>query len=295
MASPARARLAIALLFSTPLAACGGGGGTADDSGGVCGDGVLDTGEECDDGNTTAGDGCDGSCALEPGTAYRADTLVVRDPHMFALSGAIDVTDTVNNAITDGLTMDADTPPDGKLDLSIVLVFRPVNPSAGSTAADAVIGPACAPPAATTTCASDPAATIVHSTATNGDATCLTPTAGTTGGYSPPIMTPAGRCFVTDKEIVAITLGGVELMLEDAQIAATYGTGAPDSLSDGLLVGFISQAAADATILPADLPVVGGDPLSSLLKTSDQDTGPGGATGWWFYINFTAQKVPYAE
>jgi cysteine-rich repeat protein len=290
----APARVAFALLASSTVAAagCGGGGGGGDDTAGVCGDGAVDTGEECDDGNTSDGDGCDSSCAFEPPTAYRADTIALRDPHLFAF-GALDVTDTVNGAIADSVTMDADA--DGNLDLSLVLLFRPVSPAADSSRADAVIGAACAPPAATTMCAADPGSTTIESTATNGDSTCLSPVGGTTGSYTPPITEPAGRCFVTDQEIVAITIGGVALTLQEAQIAATYGTGAPDSLTSGLLSGFMSQAAADATILPEDLPFVGGEALSSLLDAGDRDTGPGGASGWWFYINFTATLVPYTE
>lgn len=281
------------------LAACGGGGGTqddvpADDTAGVCGDGTMDTGEECDDGNTTSGDGCDANCMNEPPTSTRLDTMELRDPHLFALGGSFDVTDNVNTAISDGITTDMTDPPDGKLDLSFVMLFRPWNPSAQSGRVDAVAGAACTAPESSTTCMSDPAATVIIANGTNGDTTCLAPAQGTTGGYSPGVGTPSGRCFVTDKHEVMLTLGPVSLMLQDTQIAATYSTSG-HSLSNGLMVGFITKAAADATILPADLPVVGGMPLSSLLKDSDKDTGPGGADGWWFYLNFTASEVPYTE
>ncbi len=36
-----------------------------EDSGALCGDGILQAIEACDDGNTTAGDGCDGTCHVE--------------------------------------------------------------------------------------------------------------------------------------------------------------------------------------------------------------------------------------
>ena len=39
----------------------------SDDSGPVCGDGVLDPTESCDDGNTANGDGCSDSCQVESG------------------------------------------------------------------------------------------------------------------------------------------------------------------------------------------------------------------------------------
>lgn len=38
-----------------------------DDTGGVCGDSVLDAGEMCDDGNSASGDGCSATCQVEAG------------------------------------------------------------------------------------------------------------------------------------------------------------------------------------------------------------------------------------
>jgi len=275
------------------VAACGGGGGTQDDQPGVCGDGTMDTGEECDDGNTDSGDGCDATCMNEAPTAARLDTMQVMDPHLFAFGG-FDVTDMVNQAISDGITTDMSDPPDGVLDLSLVLLFRPWNPDAGDGRIDTVAGASCSAPVAGTTCMADAAQTTVIAAAENSDSTCLEPAQGTTGGYNPPVGTPSGRCFSTDKHLVNLTLGSITLMLEDTQIAATYSTSG-HSLSNGLMIGFISQATADATILPADLPGVGGMPLSALLIDADKDTGPNSAMGWWFYLNFTASEVPYTE
>ena len=290
-------KLAPCLMFglaACALVACGGSSAGDDGVGpGECGDGTVNTGEECDDGNTAAGDGCDGACMFEPPTATRLDTLEVRDPHMFAFDGAIDITDQVNDAIRDGVTTDMTDPPDGVLDLSFVLLFRPWDPARESGRVDAVAGAACTAPLASTMCMFDPAAVVVESNATNGDSTCLSPGGGTTGGYDPPVGTPSGRCFATDKHVVNLALGSVQLMLQDTQIAATY-SASGHTLSNGLMIGFITEATADATILPADLPVVGGMPLSSILKDSDKDDGPGGR-GWWFYMNFTASEVPYTE
>jgi cysteine-rich repeat protein len=45
-------------------------GGTGGESGGICGDGVLDRGENCDDGNRVDGDGCSSNCLyLDSGRA----------------------------------------------------------------------------------------------------------------------------------------------------------------------------------------------------------------------------------
>ena len=67
-----------------------------------------------------------------------------------------------------------------------------------------------------------------------------------------------------------------------------------------LLIGFISETDANATIIPTSFPLVGGQPLSKLLAGgsgacpgySDKDTD-NGVVGWWFYLNFPAAKVPW--
>ena len=76
-------------------------------------------------------------------------------------------------------------------------------------------------------------------------------------------------------------------------------------LTNGLLMGFITEANADVTLLPAGTPLVGGDPLSSILPGGTgncsgidaREIGPDGAggttLGWWLYLNFTAPQVPY--
>ncbi len=105
---------------------------------------------------------------------------------------------------------------------------------------------------------------------------------------------------------MVLDLGGIPVTLTDARIAATF-VGVPaQSLSNGLLRGFLSETAANATIIPATVPLIGGQPLSSVLAGgtnacpgfSDKDTGPGGEVGWYFYLNFPAQKLdedPFAD
>jgi len=92
------------------------------------------------------------------------------------------------------------------------------------------------------------------------------------------------------------------LTLHDARSAATYAGDPPALLADGLLLGFVSKADADATIVPASFPIFGGQPLSSLLPGgagncaahSDLDLD-NGVQGWYFYFNFTATRVRYRE
>jgi hypothetical protein len=257
-------------ILAVMCAACGGGG----------------SGDDGDDGDDTS----------TPPTAYRADFVELRDPHLWALSGALDVTSTVNTSISDALESDNTDPPDGKLDLSLVIVFRPIDLAAASGPADAVVSANCTAPVTTTECSADADSHVVTSTATNGDSACLEPAAGTTGGYDPAVGVPAGPCFVTDPEAITLTASGVDLMLEDTRVAADYGaTGAPDRLENGLMIGFMSEATAATTMIPADTPIVGGMMLDTLLKDEDKDTGPGGVSGWYFHFNFTAGLVTFNE
>lgn len=94
------------------------------------------------------------------------------------------------------------------------------------------------------------------------------------------------------------------IRLRDAQVAASYSGTPASSLSNGLLRGFITQADAEATILPDTLPVVGGRSLASVLRGgagscargSDQDMHPTHGVGWWFFLNFPAGVVTtYSE
>jgi len=89
-----------------------------------------------------------------------------------------------------------------------------------------------------------------------------------------------------------------DLPLSDAIIAAQYS--GDDDLLQGTIRGFLSAADAEATILPMDLPVVGGNPISAILKggagssilCSGDDTD---GEGWWFYVDFVAERVPWSE
>ena len=98
---------------------------------------------------------------------------------------------------------------------------------------------------------------------------------------------------------IARTQRGRVGKLTDAQIAATFVGTPATSLSNGLMRGFLSEADANATLIPASVPLIGGRPLSSVLpggtnacpSFSDKDVGPGGVVGWYFYLNFPAQKL----
>jgi cysteine-rich repeat protein len=261
----------------------------------VCGNGAREDAESCDDGNAAAGDGCSDTCIVEvTPTSFRATALALRDPHVFAV-GIIDVTNDVNTGLTDAITTDASMPPDGKLDFSVVTVFRPLDQTPGTTVPVDIVMADCTAPMAQTTCARPTDGKVIAATAQNGAGPCLAPLPGTTGGYSPAIVSPSGPCFVTSPQTIAIAIGDVTVPLREARSAATYADDPATRLTQGLLSGFVRKADADTTILPENLIVVGGKPLSEVLSDGDQDTGPDGMPGWWFYLNFEAAEVPYQD
>lgn len=280
----------------------------------VCGNSVVETGEDCDDGNSIPDDSCDACAAVIQPTAFRFTDLDLRDPHVYvSVITCNDATDVpvfgifaVNTELSDAITLDGDDPPDGNLDLNIALVFRPLDQASSATTPLEVHFGECTS-ASPTTCTADPAP--VMSTATNMATGCLGAIAGTlTPMYTPEIAAQNGPCFVSDAETLTIDLSGIPVVLTDARVAGQYSGSPAGTVVNGLVRGFISEAAADATLLPADLPVVGGQPLSQQLPGgnppgsgntncaghSDKDTN-GGVPGWWFYLNFTAVAVNWSE
>ena len=113
------------------------------------------------------------------------------------------------------------------------------------------------------------------------------------------IVSPSGPCFVSPTGQITLTLGGIPVTLRNARVAATFNTTPATALSNGLLIGFLTEADADATISPAGVPLVGGQPLSRVLPggtgncaaVSDKDNLDGNTPGWWFYLNFPAARV----
>jgi len=214
--------------------------------------------------------------------------MTLQDPHAFAF-GALDVNGTVNDEIEKGITLDAN-PADGNLDLSVVVVFDPLD-QAGASSSVAMVFPDCT----ATDCTLPSGADVYATTATNMSSTCLDVVADTTTEYNPatPVVSTPGPCFVSDPEMIEVALGSLTVPLIEAQLAATYVGDPASELDGGLVRGYLTKAAADATIIPDDIAVVGGMPLSSILRAEDMDSGPSGEDGWWFYIHFTAEMVGY--
>ncbi len=275
----------------------------------VCGNKVVENGEQCDDGNSDPNDGCT-ACMITalPPTAFRFSDLALRDPHTFvSVIGCNDVTDknflpfAVNDKLTASITTDTDMPPDGLLDFSPTLVFRPLAQAGTTTPMDIYVA-SCTAPIATTSCkpGANAKSTVTATNMTSGQ--CLAALANTTHPYAPAISNPSGPCFVTSPTTLTITLSGIPIVMQDARVAATYVGSPATKLTNGLLMGFITKAYADSTVLPSTLPLVGGMKLSVLLAGgtgacptySDMDKD-NGVDGWWFYLNFPADKVPWSE
>ena len=285
----------------------GGNANNDNDCAPVCGNGVPEPGEDCDDGNMDDADACANDCTVNiVPTAFRFSDLDLRDPHAFvSFILCNDVTDnplagfSVNGALQTAIQTDDDA--DGLLDLSPTLVFRPFSQTAPTMPVEVHFAN-CTAPAGSTTC-SPGTGTVSMATATNvSTGTCLAPVPGTTRPYSPAITSTTAPCFVTSPVTVTINLSGIPITLHDAQVAARYVGNPATSMANGLLRGFISEADANATIIPASFPIVGGQPLSKLLaggtgacpSHSDKDTN-NGVVGWWFYMNFPAVRATWMD
>ena len=273
----------------------------------VCGNNATEAGEQCDDGNTMNGDSCSSTCQLPP-SAFRFADLDLRDPHVFVdFLGCRDVTDTsilpfsVNGELQTNIQTDGDG--DGKLDLSPTLVFRPLTQTNAATTPLQLYFADCTAPMSSTMCSPGTQAPISVTATTSLTMTCLTPVTGSVvHTYTPAITNATMPCFSSGATTVTFDLGGIPITLQNARVAATYSGNPATQLLNGLLIGFLSETAANNTTIPASFPVVGGKPLSSLLaggtgacpSYSDKDT-LNGVVGWWFYLNFRASRVPWTE
>lgn len=307
---------------------------TDDDCTSQCGNGVIEPGEGCDDGGLTPGDGCDASCQVETPsgtpTVFRFTDLTLRDPHVWVqtLTGCEDITDTpgffgvvpsINAQLQRAIQQDTNL--DGRYDLSIGAIFRPLTPTTGASPLPFEGGTIdCALPTTfggMATCqllGGAPALPVTtYTTLSGGSQPCLEPVSTHLGSvrnnmrsaYTPGVTVPStsgGRvCFVTAPTTFAFNFAGTTIALQSAQLAAEL-TNGNTRLEDGLVIGFLSTTAAaqilidngqGGTIALADL--LAGDPQSCRTTAgySDLDTGPAGESGWWFHLNFPASRVTW--
>jgi hypothetical protein len=181
-----------------------------------------------------------------------------------------------------------------------LLQFRPFDPLALGLRLDFGQG-LCTAPVAGTSCAPDPALvprTVPYDGVAAGG--CLAPVAGTTSGYTPAVGSPGPPCFRSRATNHSLPFGDFVLPLRSVQLSAML-VGSPTSdLDGGLMMGFLREADAAQVLIPADVPLVGGQPITILLpggagacaSGDDRDTHEG-QSGWWFYWNFEATTVPF--
>lgn len=245
-----------------------------------------------------------------PVTAFRISELVLRDPHVFVNFfnvSCLDLTDStfagfsVNQELADAIGQDNDG--DGFLDLSLLLLFRPLAATASNLPVD-YTSAACTAPVAGTTCSPDGSFPVAMTYDAFDVGTCLEPIPGSLRPYDPAVAVPTPPCFATFPKTVGIVLAGLVVPLVEARVAGAWIGDPPTSVFLGTLMGFLSEAVADSLVLPSSIPLVGNQPLSSVLRggTGNCASGddrdelyPGGENGWWLYFNFQADEVPWIE
>jgi hypothetical protein len=101
----------------------------------------------------------------------------------------------------------------------------------------------------------------------------------------------------TSGQDLTLNLGGTDLAVTQVKLSATY-QASPKRLLNGLLAGFVTDAAAMRAVLPRDAGVgIGGMPLSNFVRSVDKDNAasPSGQPGFFIYFNFVANPVQLAE
>jgi len=244
-------------------------------------------------------------------TALRINDIRLRDPHMFAQLfpgsfGCIDITDTgaasINGQLNAPLNQDTN-PADGFIDASTLLLFRPLERTNGVRLLEQASGQ-CTFPVAGTQCqaGTDPVAPTNYGLFSAGDI-CLGPLPGTTGGYNPAVPSIQSTCFTTAASGSGVGGGGIQLSLIGSRIAGTLAALPSNNVSSGLIRGFMPESVANLVVLPSTLPPpLGGATLSSLLpggtgncSTRNDVDVVNGMRGWWFYLAYTANEVPYTQ
>ncbi len=236
--------------------------------------------------------------------ATRINSFDLKDPHTFTLIGGVvcvDITDQLNTQVNNQISMDDDN--NGLLDLSFVTQYNSDQPAylASKSMTAELQNADCTAPQASTSCSPTPNPVMAQIATQPLEAgSCLTPLAGTTTGYIPAVTSTNAPCHSTAPQNISINLGGINLPLESYQQSLRYQNGI--TTDQGLHMGFISESTAESIIIPATIPIVGGQTFASLLPGGvgscaigdDRDTGPDGqTTGWWLYFNSESDLVEF--
>lgn len=242
-------------------------------------------------------------------TLLRTNVQKLRDPHFFAPIAppafCPDITDndvlgqpntSVNNQIATALNNDGNG--DGFLDASPLWQFQSALSGISVRRLDTANGQ-CTAPVGTTTCAIPPNPSITsYAVQSSGSDQCFVAPAGTTGGYTPAVATVSAPCFYGPEVAqTSLELNGISVPLYRVRTGGNFAaTGA-----GGLVMtrGFLRETDANAILIPANVPIIGGRPLSSLLRGGQGSCASGndkdivdGVSGWWFYLESTIGPVP---
>ena len=244
----------------------------------------------------TADDPVFGRCLPDDctGNVYRVTTARVLDPHFFVdpiFVGCTDATDrapagkrSANEDIAFAIEHDDDR--DGFVDLSLLLERG--RPSSEPEALMFARGNC--PSDDPDTCFVDDTATVtVLEVDSRSDRACFSPDDAATSpvGYQPPVPEVPAPCFRAESDELPLQLGGTEVVLEDAIVAAqTEG-----ATMSGVVVGFVSRERAreiEVSKKPLATYWPGGDGVCA--EHDDRDRVDG-RLGWWLFVGFEAETI----
>jgi hypothetical protein len=210
--------------------------------------------------------------------SFRFNSIALTDPSG-GFPSACNNPDQVNGLLAPALTSDMDG--NGFLDMAFVLNFPELDQGDGAMGDIEFANAQCDVPDGAT-CAlleGSPLYPSTYSVMLAG--TCLEPDqANITPGSPEPPGSTTGPCFVTGAVDAVVMTSSVSIPLADAMIAARFVGEPAGNLVEGTIIGFLSQADAQATVV--EVPVLGPTPLGDLLCDEHLDDG-----GWWMHMSFT--------
>ena len=298
----------------------------------ACGDDVVDTGEDCD-GTANCQGLSDASPCEFITRAFRMNSLGLTDPviHLngpVSVSCNEGLHPLVVTALSNSTREDrgSDFAPieslDGLVDLGFVFTFTPLDKSNAAETdgafilsdCDRISKPSPVPPEPNPTpCAptitQDPPYEVTFDAVSQTSGTCLEALPGTVTSFPPnpphvvnPVVAGDDGCWVSDPFVFQVILGSVvQFPLEDTRIATNWTPDPTTGLINGLIRGFISQELADTVLIDPGTLFIGGQTLTQSFfpegaadgPCDPRDTGPGGVIGFYVYLPFTAEAVPW--
>jgi hypothetical protein len=256
-------------------------------TGNACGFDDAPDGTPCTPPEGGGGDCMAGTCQAAGKDVFRVSTVSLEDPNVHAqvcfqgICSCQNGTTLLNGMLQTSID---------ELDLNLVFTFAPLDMTDLATTPMELWAAECT--SATSCTAPEGQEPLVSTSTFHTSGTCLEPQEGTVHFGNP--NTVEAPCWVTDPTSLVFDFDGVLIPLHDAQVAGQMADA--DTIVDGLILGFLDQDTADEILLPDDLPLIGGEPLSSVLPPlscngTEARNEHNGELGWWFHLNFTADRV----